>query len=94
MGEKLSKRVLQWCIDHDAVGEEVKVRAMTRPGISVEVAALEAKLEAMGEYISLLEAEGQELAPLAFVHGWTSSRAEEGKRLRALIAAAPEEPRE
>ena len=59
-----------------------------------EIAALEARLKAREQYIELLGAEINELIPLAFTHGWVSTRAEEGRRLRAIIAAARKEQEE
>lgn len=37
------------------------------------------------EYIKLLAEELEELAPLAYVHGWHSPRVEPGNKLRAEI---------
>ena len=59
-----------------------------------DVATLETELEAMEHYVALLDAELAELVPLAYVHGWRSSRADEGERLRAIIAAGQEETKE
>ena len=47
----------------------------------------EAKLiKAYQDYIELLGLEMDELAPFAATHGWKSSRYEEGKKARKLIA--------
>lgn len=40
------------------------------------------------EYVKLLVDELNEIAPLATVHGWKSSRYEQGKRLREEIERA------
>ena len=45
MSEKLSERSVKWRVDHDVLGGEVNVRAMTRKQVAAEIAALEAKLE-------------------------------------------------
>lgn len=37
------------------------------------------------DYIDLISAELDETAPMASLHGWKSSRVEEGERLRAAI---------
>ena len=42
------------------------------------------------QYISLLGGEIEGMAVLAYVHGWTSTNIEEGKRLREAIKAAQE----
>ena len=47
-----------------------------------------ALVEALGAYVQLLEAELDETVTWAAVHGWRSSRFEEGERLRAAIVAA------
>ena len=47
MSEKLSERSVKWRVDHDVLGGEVNVRAMTRKQVAAEIADLEAKLEAM-----------------------------------------------
>lgn len=38
------------------------------------------------EYEDLLNAEINSLTPIAYVHGWRSTRVEEGKKLRKLLA--------
>jgi hypothetical protein len=38
------------------------------------------------EYIDMLSAELDETSQMAFLHGWRSSRVEEGERLRAEIS--------
>lgn len=50
-----------------------------------KLAALEAREALWREYVELLNGELQETIGLAFVHGWRSSRVEEGERLRALL---------
>lgn len=37
------------------------------------------------DYIDLISAELDETAPMAALHGWKSTRVEEGERLRAAI---------
>lgn len=42
-------------------------------------------IELYGEYIRLLGEELDELAPLAHIHGWKSTRFEQGEQLRERI---------
>lgn len=48
---------------------------------------------AYDRYIAVLDAELNELVPLAYAHGWRSTRYEIGKRCRADIKAAKEKMR-
>ena len=91
MSEKLSERI-RYEAEYD-YATDAEIDGQFR-GWADEVAVLEAKLEAMEQYIELLGAEINELIPLAFTHGWVSTRAEEGRRLRAIIAAARKEQEE
>ena len=43
-------------------------------------------IDTQDEYIKLLDAELQDLVPMAYNHGWRTQRAEEGERLRKKIA--------
>ena len=56
MNEKLSERSVKWRVDHDVLGGEVNVRAMTRKQVAAEIADLEAKLEAMSQVIEVVRA--------------------------------------
>jgi len=62
-------------------------RAASAVTICEAVRRREAKLiKAYQDYIELLGLEMDELAPFAATHGWKSSRYEEGKKARKLIA--------
>lgn len=51
-----------------------------------ELDNVDALIAALDEYAALLAEEDQELATLATIHGWKSSRYERGVELRARIA--------
>lgn len=48
-------------------------------------------VKAYEEYIEILGAEIDDLAPMASTHGWKSARFEAGKQAREKIAAAKKE---
>jgi hypothetical protein len=49
---------------------------------------MEELIKAYEDYIKLLDEELNELVGVAYVHGWRSSRAEQGKKLREEIIKA------
>lgn len=48
-------------------------------------------IDAQERYIALLDEESTELVPLATMHGWRTSRYEQGVKLRAEIKEAMDE---
>ena len=62
----------------------------TRKSNMNKVDKLTELVQALEEYITLLGKELDEVIPMAAVHGWKSTRFEEGKKLRALISAQRE----
>ena len=42
------------------------------------------------DYVDMLGAELDETAPIAHLHGWRSTRAEEGKRIRKALGSKEE----
>ena len=50
-------------------------------------------IQAQEEYIKFLEDELKEVVAIAALHGWKSTRVEEGERLRKLIADEHESAR-
>lgn len=49
-------------------------------------------IQKQDELIKLLKEELDEAVQVAFIHGWRSSRIEQGKKLRAELSALKEEP--
>lgn len=62
---------------------------MTRRQMFEEALAHEGKLRQTAvlllDYIEVLSAELDETAPMASLHGWKSSRVEEGRRIRIAL---------
>ena len=53
-----------------------------------------ALVEKLKEYIALFQAECNEMASLCHIHGWKSSRVEDGVRIRKEIAELESTPKE